>query len=89
MPNAVVVLIPEGKSDQLIRYKTARTDSSGRYVIHGIAPGKYKLFAWDSIPEYAYFSKEIQDRFNRYGTSVTISENNDTHSDIKVIRFDQ
>ena len=44
-----VTLYPEGKQrDRQDRVKTVATDANGRYDIKDIAPGDYRLYAWES-----------------------------------------
>ena len=33
-----------------MRYGRVLGDPSGKFTIRGIAPGEYKIFAWDGIP---------------------------------------
>jgi hypothetical protein len=47
-------------------YRSVITDPNGKFEIHGIAPGSYKLFAWPELEGAAYrnaeFMKEYEDR---------------------------
>ena len=49
MPNAVVALVPDAfdlrnRSDL---YRSATTDAQGNFRSASVAPGNYKLFAWE------------------------------------------
>jgi hypothetical protein len=50
-------------------YQTARTDPSGRFEFRSIAPGRYRVFAWQHVDEGAWqdpsFLKLYQDRQTR------------------------
>jgi protocatechuate 3,4-dioxygenase beta subunit len=64
---ASVVLVPEERRrDQRRFYKTTTTDQHGRFVLRGIPPGDYKLFAWEEIERGAYqdaaFLRPYEDR---------------------------
>ena len=83
---ATVVLVPS--SDRRWRfdlYRTAATDSSGRASLTNIAPGSYKLFAWQDIEENAWQNTEAMRPFEDRGVLVTISENGRTSQTITVI----
>jgi beta-lactamase regulating signal transducer with metallopeptidase domain len=50
IPGAMVVLAPlEQRRSNRALYKTAVADSDGNYVIRGVAPGDYKIFAWEKL----------------------------------------
>ena len=45
----IVLVPPESRRQNLQLYKVALTDNSGNFTITGIAPGDYKLFAWETF----------------------------------------
>ena len=53
--SATVVLVPDGsrRSNQRF-YQEADVDRTGHYVLRGIAPGDYKLFAFDDVSDVGY-----------------------------------
>jgi hypothetical protein len=79
------ILIPDQNRDRIGLYKFATTDQSGRFTIRGIAPGVYKLFAWEALEEFAYFDPDLMQRFEAYGTSVRVSESTDLSTQVKLI----
>ena len=52
MPGATVALVPTLR--RLSRFKEVTTDQFGEFHIDGIAPGEYKVFAWDHIEAGQY-----------------------------------
>src|SRR5439155_929414 len=51
---AKVVLVPEqSRRMNATLYKTAFTNAAGHFVLHGVAPGMYKVFAWENTPKPA------------------------------------
>src|SRR5262249_46039772 len=47
-PNATAVLVPPpDRRDNRGLFRTVTSDSSGRFTIRNVAPGEYKLFAWE------------------------------------------
>jgi len=47
--SAIVTLVPVGAHKSAPFHKRATTDASGKFTISGIAPGSYKLYAWDKV----------------------------------------
>jgi hypothetical protein len=72
--NFEAVLIPEAPVRLPDRYKTAKTDVNGRFTIHGIAPGDYKLYSWENIARYGYFDPDFVRPFEGKGLSIHIDE---------------
>jgi protocatechuate 3,4-dioxygenase beta subunit len=46
---ATVTLVPTGSHRSSPFYKSAVTDEAGHFTIRGIAPGTYKIIAWDKV----------------------------------------
>jgi hypothetical protein len=60
--SAVVALIPEqymvsGEMSNVIQ--TTEADDDGRFAFTGIAPGNYRIFAWEALEAYTYFDPEV------------------------------
>ena len=53
--DATITLVPTGEHRSRPFYKTISTDSAGHFTIRGIAPGSYKLYAWDKVDVNAVF----------------------------------
>lgn len=68
MPGAVVALAPLLR--RYSRFKETTTDQNGEYVIAGVAPGEYKIYAWDQIETGAYQNAEWLRRFALKGRAV-------------------
>jgi hypothetical protein len=74
-PGAKVTLIPDAKHRlSTLRYKTADTDQNGHFVIKGVAPGEYKIFAWEDIEEGASEDPEFMKPHESDGQTVSIKE---------------
>ncbi|MBI4445587.1 MAG: carboxypeptidase regulatory-like domain-containing protein [Acidobacteria bacterium] len=85
VPDVQVVLIPDRNRDRVALYKTSTTDRDGRFVMRGIAPGAYKLFAWESIQQYAYFDSDLVTKFEPQGIPVRVEESDKLVIDVKLI----
>jgi hypothetical protein len=87
--SATVVLIPQpslrGRRDL---YKNTFTDPSGKFTLQGIAPGDYKLFAWDAIEPDSYLDPEALAIFEGLGQSVSIQESGQNKIELTIIPND-
>jgi len=72
---ATVVLVPASSRGHFELYRTATTDASGRASLTNIAPGSYKLFAWQDIEENAWQNADVMRAFEDGGVPVAIGEN--------------
>lgn len=66
-------------------FKTAVTDSSGRFSLTGIPPGDYSLFSWEALDSFAYFDNDVLRQSEAAGTSVRIAESSASTTQIKII----
>jgi Carboxypeptidase regulatory-like domain len=83
---ASVVAVPdEPRRTQLRFYKEDHTDQYGRFTIKGIAPGRYKLFAWEDVEDGAYQDPEFIKRFEALGEAIAIRENSHESAQLKLI----
>ncbi len=83
---ASVVAVPdEPRRTQWRIYKDERTDQYGRFTIKGLAPGRYKLFAWEDVEEGAYQDPDFIRKFEPLGEAVVIRENSHESAQLKVI----
>ena len=75
LANATVVAVPEvrlrGRTD---RYRKTVSDQSGRFAMHGVPPGEYTLFAWESVDGEAFYNPEFLKRYEGQGSVLRMSE---------------
>jgi hypothetical protein len=73
VPSVEVVLVPDvrlrGRSDL---FKTATTDTSGKFDVSGITPGFYKVFSWETVNLSAWNVPEYLDLYEDRGQPVRI-----------------
>jgi hypothetical protein len=82
-----VVLVPDAKHRaRLGLYKTARTDQHGQFLLHGIAPGDYKLFSWDEVEDGAWEDPEFLKPFEDKSEKVTVQEGDSNSVSIVTIK---
>lgn len=83
---ASAVLIPESsRRDQFALYKTQNTDQYGHFEIRGIAPGDYKLFAWEEVEADAWQDAEFLKPFEVKGESITLRDDDKSKMTITAI----
>lgn len=70
---AHVVLIPEDR-DRMDLSKFAATDQYGVFGLEGIAPGRYKLFAWERIERGAWLDPKVLAEVENQGVRVELQE---------------
>jgi hypothetical protein len=79
---AQLVLVPQGARRQnrelYISLPLTATNATGRFTLRGIAPGEYKLFAWElaagQLPELPYGDPEFLARYETRGTVVSVQK---------------
>jgi hypothetical protein len=85
--NAMVVLIPESAKRRELQqfYRTASTGPAGGYKMIGVAPGRYKMFAWEKIPYSAWMDPDILKPVESKGKSVDIQETSRDTVDLRAL----
>jgi hypothetical protein len=69
--DATVAVIPNASLRVTgLFYRSGVTDHEGKYEIHGIAPGDYKLYAWPDLPGAAYRNAEFMKEYEERGRAV-------------------
>jgi hypothetical protein len=73
VPGVQAVLIPDSRGRTEL-FKTATTDQTGRFVMRGVTPGGYKLFAWEALENYGYFDPDVLRRSENLGKAIQVAE---------------
>jgi len=83
---ATVVLVPDApRRSQVHLYKSTSTDQYGRFVLQGIAPGDYKLFAWEDVEADASQDSEFLSALEGKGAPFTVGELSRQSANVKLI----
>lgn len=83
---ASVVLIPDGDRRKQYRlYKDVKTDQYGKFLLRGIAPGDYKLFAWKGMEADEWQDPDFLRPFEGKGVAVKAEENGHSSVALKLI----
>jgi len=71
---AAVVLVPDDSTRFRMDYKFTYADLTGRFQLNGLAPGGYKLFAWENVDKGAWQDPEFMRQYIPLGTAIQIKE---------------
>jgi len=83
--SATVVLVPPmARRQNTALYKMTRTRLSGEFTLSNVAPGDYKLFAWEGIPNSAYLNGAFMEKYEARGQAIMLGSGESTF-DVKVI----
>lgn len=86
---AMVVLVPEvPKRQQPALYKFASTDQYGRFSLSAIAPGEYKLFAWDAVEGGEWMDPDFLQVWENKGKSISVKENSKEAVDLALLKVE-
>jgi len=79
------VLIPDRNRERRDVYKIVPTDQNGHFTINGVAPGDYKLFAWEDIEPFSYFDPDVLKQFEDKGKPIHVVETTKEAVDLMLI----
>ncbi|MFZ0957188.1 MAG: carboxypeptidase-like regulatory domain-containing protein [Candidatus Sulfotelmatobacter sp.] len=75
LANVTVVAVPETRlRARTDHYRKTVSDQSGHFTLHGLPPGEYTLFAWESVDGEAYYNPEFLKSYEGQGTTLRVSE---------------
>jgi len=84
--DAVVVAVPEARlRSHLDRFHSVHSDQSGRFSLHGLPPGNYTLFAWESIDGEAYYDPAFLKNYEGQGKALQVNEGERTSVQLEAI----
>jgi len=74
LPDAQVVLIPNGNRNRTDLFRAVSADADGRFTISSIAPGDYTLAAWEILEPYGFFNPELLSQAEQLGKNIHVAE---------------
>jgi hypothetical protein len=80
---ATVVLVPDSRRYSL--FKEVKTGEKGSFSFKGIAPGEYKILAWDDIESGASQDPEFLKRYESKAEKLSLKESDRKTLSLKVI----
>jgi hypothetical protein len=81
---AITVLIPATRNRTDL-YKQATSDQAGQVSFTGIAPGDYKVLAWEDVPQGAYVNADFLQPYEERAQSVHVDRTGSVSAQVKVI----
>ncbi|MEI9974592.1 MAG: carboxypeptidase-like regulatory domain-containing protein [Ignavibacteriota bacterium] len=84
---ATVVMIPQEKERVPIPecYQQSTTDQYGRFAFKSVAPGKYKVYAWEDVEPTAWMDSQFMKPLLGIGETVTVEESGRAEVAVTVI----
>jgi hypothetical protein len=84
---AHVVLIPQAsRRANALFYDRTTIDDRGRFVFQGVAPGEYKVFAFERLADTAERNPAFLARYETLGSSVTVNPGITTEIRVRFVR---
>jgi protocatechuate 3,4-dioxygenase beta subunit len=72
---AGILIAPVGRFHNLLRfYYNTAADDEGKFKLSGIAPGKYKIFAFEKMTPANFFAPEAVDQLDDLGETIEFAE---------------
>jgi len=83
LPDAVVALVPDAPYRKTgVLYRKVISDPNGKFEIHGIGPGAYKLFAWAELEGAGYRNADFMKEFDERGQHVMFEKESKVSIDL-------
>jgi hypothetical protein len=84
--NAMIVAVPEVRlRARMDRYYKTVSDQRGRFTLHGVRPGEFTLFAWESVEGEAYYNPEFLKSYEGQGSALRVGEGDRKTVQLEVI----
>ncbi len=81
-----VTVAPDARrQNQSQLYRMTQTDQNGMFVFKALAPGDYRLFAWEEVDPYAWRDPEHLKQFETKAKTVTVREGGRERAEMKAI----
>jgi len=87
-PGRSIDLVPDvPNSERSPNRRAATSDDEGRFTFAGVAPGDYRLYAWDEVfgSVSLQFDAAFRRRYRESGVKVSVSAGQDTQVEAKVL----
>ena len=85
--SAILTLVPMGSIRKSVLFRTGAVSQQGSFTMQGVAPGAYKLYAWDDVDVNAVrYDPDFLKPYEALGQAVQISEGSSEHVTVKLIK---
>jgi hypothetical protein len=82
-PNARVVLVPNRNRERADLFRSATADANGRFTISNVAPGDYRVLAWEALDTNAWFDPDVIRQAEPFGMPVSVTESSRRNVSVK------
>lgn len=90
LSNVTLALVPNApRRGRFDLYKQATTDASGQFRLTGVAPGDYRVIAWEDVPANAWLDTDFMKTYENRGTAVHIEEGGSENRQVTAIPIGQ
>ena len=90
MDTSRVVLVPQPpRRKNVTLYQVTNPDSAGHFRFTGVAPGEYKVFAWESVPANAWENSGFMAPFESLGRVVSVNSGDLANVTVNLIGANQ
>ena len=80
-----VALVPAQRKQNPVLYMVGQTDAQGHVVMSNVAPGQYRVFAWDSVRPGSWMNAEFMKKIEEAGTAVTVGAGTRQSAQVRLI----
>lgn len=67
-------------------FKSVSTDQYGHFDLHGLAPGKYRLFSWDGVEKDEWEDTDFLKESEEKGVTIEVKDSDRKAIELKLIR---
>jgi len=80
-----IVAVPDRNRFRTDLYRSVSIEQNGHFVFTSLAPGDYKIFAWESVEDNSWFDPDLLARAEGRAHSVHISESTTQNVSVQII----
>jgi len=85
-PDATVALVPDPWRQRSDLYYSGISDASGRLHFDSVAPGDYRVYAWEDVPADAWQDPDFIRLYENRGRRLRVIEGSTEKIELKLIR---
>jgi hypothetical protein len=88
--DAIITITPDPlQPDRSDLSRQARTRTDGGFTVKGLAPGKYRVFAWEEMEQGAFLDPDYMKPFESLGAQISVDDNDKKTVTIQEISKDK
>ena len=90
-PGTAITLLPEPIRPERLRWlqKTSSSDQSGRFTLKGVAPGEYRVYAWEEFVPVLELEPEQLKPYEAHAVKIKVGEGAREQVELKLARPQQ